>query len=91
MKEAEVKANIHQIKDKGDEVNSEKKESSIELVDISEDPTQPEHTEGRTEESGAAAREFKEESTQAEKNDRRSAVIMQGKIEKVDITKGFFR
>ena len=88
MKEAEVKANIHQIKDKGDEVNSEKKESSIELVDISEDPTQPEHTEGRTEESGAAAREFKEESTQAEKNDRRSAVIRQGKIEKVDLKKG---
>ena len=84
MKEAEVKTNIHQIKAKGDDVNSNKKESSIELVDISEDSTQPEHTE----ESGAAAREFKVESTQAEKNDRRSAVIMQEKIEKVDIKKG---
>ena len=87
-KEAEVKANIHQIKAKGEEVDSEKNESSIELVDISEDSTQPEHTEGRTEKSGAAAREFKEESTQAENNDRRSAAVMQGNIEKVDIKKG---
>ena len=57
-----MKINIHQIKAKGDEVNSDK-ESSIELVDILEDSTQPEHMEGRTEESGAAARELKEEST----------------------------
>ena len=87
-KEAEVKANIHQIKAKVDEMSREKKESSIELVDISEDSTQPENTEGRTDKSGAAAREFKEESTQAENKDRRATATMQGNIEKVDIRKG---
>ena len=66
-------------------MDCEKKESNIGLVGISGDSTQPELTEGRTEKSGAAAREFKEESTQAENNDRRSAAVMQGNIEKVDI------
>ena len=87
-KEAEGKANIQQIKAKVDEVDSEKKESNIELVDISEDATQPEPTEGRTEKSVAAARDFREEYTKIKNNERRSVATTHGNIEKVDIKKG---
>ena len=83
-----MKANIQQIKAKVDEVDSEKKESNIELVDLSEDATQPEHTEGRSEKSVAAVRDFREESTKAENNERRSVASTHGNIEKVDVKKG---
>ena len=71
-----------------DEVDSEKKESNIELVDISEDATQPEPTEGRTEKSVAAVRDFREEYTKIKNNERRSVATTHGNIEKVDIKKG---